>query len=221
MTYLETQHLTKRFRRGNTSFEAVDAVDLSVEKGEFVSIMGRSGSGKTTLLSLIAGLISPDGGDVLLEGQSIFSLTESDLTSLRNNSIGFMPQGRSLLGNLTAIDNVRLPFYLKPRQGGSLDRALELMDQLGIAHLSKSRPSELSGGEMRRVTLARALINEPGFVVADEPTSDLDLKSAEDLGELLREINSRGVTILVATHDRELSSKFGRVLEMAEGKLVR
>ncbi|MDR1110573.1 MAG: ATP-binding cassette domain-containing protein [Deltaproteobacteria bacterium] len=220
MVLLEAKGLVKGFRRGLAGFRAVDGVSLSVGQGEFVSLTGRSGSGKTTLLSLLAGLLGPDGGDVLLRGRSIFALGDAGLARLRNREIGFLPQGRSLLGNLTVLDNVRLPFHLARRQGGSRQRALELLGDLSLAHLAGNRPHELSGGELRRVALARALMNSPELVVADEPTGDLDLGTAASLIRLIRDINSRGVAFLVATHDLDLCRGLGRVLEMSGGRLV-
>ena len=217
---LEIRHLSKRYRRGGSWFNAVDNLSFRLENGEFVSLTGRSGSGKTTLLNMAIGLLSPDSGEVLLDGMNLFSLGDRERTALRNEKIGYVPQGRSLLGNLTALDNARLPFHLRRRQGNSRQKARELFARLDISRLENSYPAELSGGELRRVALARALINSPTLIIADEPTSDLDIDTAREILELFSSLNQQGISFLLATHDRELSRCGGRVLEMASGRWV-
>jgi putative ABC transport system ATP-binding protein len=217
---LRVRHLSKSYHRGETHFSAVGNVSFSLDQGEFVCLTGRSGSGKTTLLNMVIGLLSPDAGEILLDENNLFSLDERQRSSFRNEKIGYIPQGRSLLGNLTALDNARLPFHLRRRSGDSLQKARELFAELGISHLENSYPAELSGGELRRVALARALINSPELVIADEPTSDLDLDTAREIMELFSSLNARGVTFLAATHDPELGRCGGRVLKMSAGSLI-
>ncbi|MDR1546846.1 MAG: ATP-binding cassette domain-containing protein [Deltaproteobacteria bacterium] len=216
---LEARGLTKRWRRGQKSFEAVANAGFKLADGEFAVVVGRSGSGKTTLLNMLVGLLSPDDGEVFIDEVGLWSLDDGALSRLRNERIGYVPQGRSLLGSLTVLDNVRLPFHLAPRGGGSRARALELLDELGLGPMSDNYPADLSGGELRRATLARALINSPKFLVADEPTSDLDLATAREIVELLKNLNAQGLTVLAATHDEEMRAGAGRVMEMAGGEL--
>jgi putative ABC transport system ATP-binding protein len=217
---LEIRHLTKRYWLGKACFDAVSDISFSLDRGEFVSLTGRSGSGKTTLLNMVAGLLSPDSGEILADGVSLFSLDERKRSCFRNGKIGYIPQGRSLLGNLTALDNARLPFHLQRRSGDSLPKARELFAVLGIAHLEGSYPAELSGGELRRVALARALINSPELVIADEPTSDLDIETAREIMVLFSGLNAGGTAFLVATHDPLLSRGSGMVLEMNAGRVT-
>jgi putative ABC transport system ATP-binding protein len=217
---LEIRHLTKRYLRGRTCFDAVCNASFSLADGAFISLIGRSGSGKTTLLNMVIGLLGPDSGEVLVDGISLFSLDERQRSDFRNARIGYIPQGRSLLGNLTALDNARLPFHLRRRSGDSLHKARELFTQLGISHLENSYPAELSGGELRRVALARALINSPELLLADEPTSDLDIDTAREIWELFSRLNAQGVAFLVATHDVELSRRGNAIWEMHSGRLT-
>ncbi|MDR2076213.1 MAG: ABC transporter ATP-binding protein [Desulfovibrio sp.] len=217
---LEAHHLTKSYRRGQTHFNAVANASFSLDDGAFVSLIGRSGSGKTTLLNMAIGLLSPDSGEILVDGNNLFSLEERQRSDFRNEKIGYIPQGRSLLGNLTALNNTRLPFHLKRRSGDSLQKARELFSQLGISHLENSYPMELSGGELRRVALARALINSPELILADEPTSDLDIDTAREIWELFSRLNAQGVAFLVATHDVELSHRGNAIWKMHSGRLI-
>ncbi|MDR2055758.1 MAG: ABC transporter ATP-binding protein [Desulfovibrio sp.] len=217
---LKAYHLTKSYRRGQTHFDAVRNVSFSLTDEAFVCLIGRSGSGKTTLLNMAIGLLSPDSGEILVDGNNLFSLDEWQRSDFRNEKIGYIPQGRSLLGNLTALDNARLPFHLQRRSGDSLQKARELFDQLGISHLENSYPAELSGGELRRVALARALINSPELILADEPTSDLDIDTAREIWNLFSSLNEQGVAFLVATHDVELSHRGNATWEMHSGQLT-
>jgi putative ABC transport system ATP-binding protein len=216
---LQINHLSKRYVRSGW-FYAVYDISFCLEKGEFASLTGRSGSGKTTLLNMLIGLLSPDSGEILLDGINLFSMNDRERSALRNEKIGYVPQGRSLLGNLTALNNARLPFHLQHRPGDSFQKARELFADLGISHLENSYPAELSGGELRRVALARALINSPELIIADEPTSDLDIDTAHEILDLFFRLNRQGVSFLVATHDLEISRYGGTRLKMTSGKLV-
>jgi putative ABC transport system ATP-binding protein len=188
MGLLELKELTKEYKRGGRAFNAVNRANLSVEPGDFISIIGRSGSGKTTLLNMGAGLLNPTEGTVFFGGKDIYALRDKEISLLRNEKIGDVPQGQSLLSNFTVFDNVCIPWFLFRREGDVEGRAFILLEKVGISHLASSYPRELSGGEMRRAAIARALINEPRLLIADEPTSDLDAKTTEEIMKLFKAI---------------------------------
>jgi putative ABC transport system ATP-binding protein len=216
---LEADGLVKRYRRGAASFAAVDGVSLALDAGEFVCITGHSGSGKSTLLNLLAGFLAPDEGTVTFEGETLTTLGDAALSRLRNTLIGYIPQGHSILANLTVSDNVRLPFSLYRRSGDSTKRARELLERMGIAHLAEQYPSQLSGGELRRVSIARGLINEPLLLLADEPTGDLDPDASEAVMGLFSAIAASGTTVLAVTHEQENLRHATRHLTMASAHL--
>lgn len=222
MSLLSVKKLRREYERGGRRFAAVDNVTFSMECGESVSIIGRSGSGKTTFISMVAGLISPTEGEVILDGNDIFALDDAAASRLRNEVIGYIPQGASLLPALTALDNVRLPLYLSggKRAGDGDERGLALLEAMGLGNLRDAYPAAMSGGEMRRVAIARALINTPKVIIADEPTSDLDEDSAADVMRLLAQAHAQGTALLLVTHDTELAVIADRVMTMASGKLA-
>lgn len=219
MGLLELRELTKEYKRGQRAFNAVNSVNLSVERGDFISIIGRSGSGKSTLLNMSAGLLKPTTGTVFFDGQDIFGLTDRSISLLRNESIGFVPQGQSLLANFTVLENVCIPWFLFKREGEPEQRALSLLEKTGIDHLAASYPKELSGGEMRRVAIARALINKPSLLIADEPTSDLDAETTADIMKLLGDIAREGTAVLIVTHELDTLSYGNKVYAMNSGNL--
>ncbi|MFP3154315.1 ABC transporter ATP-binding protein [Lachnospiraceae bacterium ZAX-1] len=198
---LKTIALMREYQRGKVSFRAVNEVDLSLDEADFVCITGHSGSGKSTLLNLIAGLLSPTSGNIVFDGKELTTAHDRELSRIRNTQIGYIPQGHSILGNFTVLDNVRLPFYLYKRDGNPTVRANELLEQVGIAHLKRQYPAELSGGELRRISIARALINSPRILIADEPTGDLDPQNSEAIMELFARVAKEGTAVLVVTHD--------------------
>lgn len=216
---LQIKNVSKQYTRAGKNFAAVDNLSLNMQAGEFVSIIGRSGSGKTTLLNMIAGLLTPTSGEITFNGVNLFTLGDSAMARFRNCNIGYVPQGKSLLSNLTAVDNIRLPYYLTARKGGCLEKAHALLNEIGLGHLAESYPKSLSGGEMRRVAIARALINAPKLIIADEPTSDLDLETADEIIALLKRLNAQSTSILVVTHDLELARCGGRIIKIAAGRL--
>ncbi|MDR3137219.1 MAG: ABC transporter ATP-binding protein [Coriobacteriales bacterium] len=216
---LVARHLTKRYRRATSDFAAVDQVDLELGEKDFFCITGHSGSGKSTLLNLIAGFLAPDEGTVLLDGEKLSALDDVAASYLRNTQIGYIPQGSGVLANFTVGDNVRLPFYLHRRMGDPAQRAQTLLEQMGIAHLANQYPAQLSGGELRRVSIARALINKPCLLLADEPTSDLDPDAREAVMELFSAIARAGTAVLVVTHEQENLRHATRHLIMASGRL--
>jgi len=216
---LELSNLTKEYKRGAGNFNAVDNVNLSVQKGDFISIIGRSGSGKSTLLNMSAGLIVPTSGNVLFEGTDIFTLNDKKISFLRNEKIGYVPQGQSLLSNYTVLENVCLPWFLSKRSGTPAKRAFSLLEKTGISALCESFPKELSGGELRRVAIARSLINSPSLLIADEPTNDLDSETTEEVMKLLGEIAGEGTAVLIVTHELDTLSYGNKTYVMNNGNL--
>ena len=216
---LVISNLEKKFILGDRTVTAVNNVNLNVSDGDFISIIGRSGSGKSTLLNMISGLLVPTGGEIILDGKDISKISDEELSYLRNSEIGYIMQGKSLLQQLTVIENILLPFYLYKREGDPLNRARKLLEQIGIAHLENAYPSKLSGGELRRVAIARALINSPKILLADEPTSDLDRRNTLEIMKLFQEISGNGTSIIMVTHELDTIGYGNRVLQMDEGLL--
>ena len=216
---LTATNLTKEYKLGESVFTAVKGADLTVNSGEFVCITGRSGSGKSTLLNMIAGLLSPTAGKVTLDGKEIWKQNDAQASLARNARIGYISQGYSLLYGLDVLDNVRLPYYLHKRQGGAAEKALGLLEQVGIAYLKKAYPATLSGGEARRVSIARALVNSPQIVIADEPTGDLDWQTTQEIMRLFRQIAENGTAVLVVTHETDTASFGSRFYTMEAGFL--
>jgi putative ABC transport system ATP-binding protein len=220
MALLELRELTKEYQRGGRSFNAVNRASLSVEPGDFISVIGRSGSGKTTLLNMGAGLLRPTEGTVLFEGNDIHRLKDRELSFLRNEKIGYVPQGQSLLSNFTVFDNVCIPWFLFKREGDVEGRAFILLEKVGISHLAASYPKELSGGEMRRVSIARALINEPRLLIADEPTGDLDTRTTAEIMDLFSRIAQEGTAVLIVTHELDTLRYGNKTYAMDGGTLL-
>ncbi len=219
---IETRKLTKIYNLGEQEVVAVSNVNLTVEEGEFISIVGHSGSGKTTLLSLIGGLTRPTYGEVMIDGVNIWDLNDEELSRLRNRKIGFMFQFSSLIPTLTVKDNMLLPAALSGRVGNEeMRRARELLELVGLADKINAYPTQLSGGQQRRVAIARAFMNHPKIILADEPTGDLDEESEIQVMELLKAMNEKeGTTILLVTHNRELATQTQRTLVMKNGQLI-
>jgi putative ABC transport system ATP-binding protein len=218
---LELKQLSRVYDTGDiASFTAVDNVDLDIMRGDFVSIIGRSGSGKSTMLNMIVGLLRPTFGKILINGADLWSMNDKDMAKMRNSKIGYIPQGLSLLSNLTILDNVRLPFYLAKREGNCIDRAMNLLGEMRIQNLAERYPAQLSGGEIRRVAIARALVNNPEVLIADEPTGDLDEETTKEVMKLFSEIYSKGITILMVTHEYDITRYGNRVCTMSSGKLI-
>ena len=220
MGLLELRELSKEYRRGGRAFNAVNGVSLSVEPGDFISIIGRSGSGKTTLLNMGAGLLNPTRGTVFFEGKDIYTLRDKDISFLRNEKIGYVPQGQSLLSNFTVFDNVCIPWHLFRREGDIEGRAFILLEKVGISHLASSYPKELSGGEMRRAAIARALINEPRLLIADEPTGDLDARTTAEIMNLFKAISQEGTAVLIVTHELDTLDYGNKTYSMDAGNLA-
>jgi ABC-type lipoprotein export system ATPase subunit len=213
--------LRKEYGRGTGLLRAVDGVDLDVARGETVAVMGPSGCGKSTLLHLLGGLDRPSGGEVWLDGARIDGLGEKSLARLRRSAIGFVFQGFHLMEELTAVENVELAALLagrSPRE--SRRRAAELLDRVGLGGRARSLPSELSGGQRQRVAVARALVNEPAVVLADEPTGNLDSAATLDVLQLFDDLHRAGQTLIIVTHDARIAATADRLLTMRDGAIV-
>jgi putative ABC transport system ATP-binding protein len=220
MGILELRELSKEYKRGGRAFNAVNRASLSVEPGDFISVIGRSGSGKTTLLNMGAGLLTPTEGTVFFEGKDIYGLKDKEISFLRNGKIGYVPQGQSLLSNFTVFENLCIPWYLFKREGDVEGRAFILLEKVGISHLASSYPKELSGGEMRRAAIARSLINEPRLLIADEPTSDLDALTTAEIMGLFKAIAQEGTAVLIVTHELDTLDYGNRTYSMDAGNLL-
>jgi ABC-type lipoprotein export system ATPase subunit len=218
------EQVTKTYTLGKgSSVSAIHGVSLEIEQGEFVLIVGRSGSGKTTLLNLVAGLTQPTSGKVLIDGTDLWGLTDQQQSFLRSQRIGFVFQFPSLLPTLTVLENVILPtvFASKQEAGQTRDRAIELLQKVSLMDKLAAYPRQLSAGQQQRVVIARALMNRPLMLLADEPTSNLDEKTELEIMELFHDLHiSMGITIVMVTHMRQLVSYGTRAIEMANGQVV-
>ena len=217
---LKASDISKTFKRREEDFYAVKNVDFSLSKGEFVFICGRSGSGKTTFLNPLAGLLNADSGTVLYNDKNIFDFSDNEKSFYRNEYIGFVPQTIGSLPNLSVLDNVRLPHFLFKRDGEGKDRALFLLEMMGIAGLKDELPKNLSGGETKRMLIARALMNSPTVLIADEPTSDLDASTTKDVMSALKSINAEGTAVIIVTHDNDILSSDIKTYTMSDGCLA-
>lgn len=219
MNLINVNNLSKSFRRGERDFFAIDNVSFDVKEKDFINIIGKSGSGKTTLLTLLSAIIEPTSGDIFVEGKNLSKMDDEEKSGYRNEFIGYVPQSLGTLPTLNVLDNVRLPYFFKKREGNGVERARMLLDMCGILDLENDFCKNLSGGELKRVLIARALMNEPKILIADEPTSDLDSKTTIEIMNMLKEINEKGTTIIIVTHDNDLLKYGSRLLEMTDGKL--
>lgn len=219
MKLINVLNLSKSFKRGERDFFAIENVSFDVNKGDFINIVGKSGSGKSTLLTLLSAIIEPTSGDIIVEDQKISNMNDDMKSLYRNEFIGYVPQSLGTLPTLNVLDNVRLPYFFKNRDGSGSERAKMLLDMCGILDLKDDFCKNLSGGELKRVLIARALMNSPKVLIADEPTSDLDSKTTIEIMDMLKEINDKGTTIIIVTHDNDLLKYGSRLLEMEDGKL--
>ena len=219
---IECRQLNKTYESDNITVSAVNNVDLSIERGEFAVILGHSGSGKTTLLSLIGGLTVPDSGEVLVNGVENWSQSDEALSDMRNTAIGFIFQFASLIPTLTALENVLLPLSFGKNPKGDYQQAQDILDLVGLKDKTNSFPSQLSGGQQRRIAIARAFINQPDIILADEPTGDLDEETERDILQIFKGYNSRGTTFVTVTHNVHLveSQNNARVFHMRQGILT-
>lgn len=219
---LKAENLSKRYMRktGQANyFHAVKGVSLGLRRGELTVLMGRSGSGKTTLLHMLSGLLTPTEGKVWLDDTDLYALDDRRLSRIRNEKLGVVPQGRSAVDTLTVLENILLPGQM---YGGGVDvsAAARWMDALGIAHLRDARPAELSGGELRRMAIARALTRDPDVLLADEPTGDLDDENTEIVLQHLQNSAREGVSVLLVTHETTAANYADRIYRMEKGELL-
>jgi len=223
MAMVEAQNLVKTYHMGVTEVQALQGVDLVVEKGEFLSVMGRSGSGKSTLLHLLGCLDRPTEGTVFIDGVEVTALRRRKLPRIRQQMVGFVFQQFNLLPSLTALENVMLPLrYSRVGRAEGRKRARELLERTGLGDRWAHRPAELSGGEQQRVAVARALVNQPAIVLADEPTGELDTHTAAEIVALLKDLNeTQGQTFIMVTHDPGVAKETGRTVYLSDGKIVR
>ena len=220
MTILETKDLRKFYGSGDTQVKALDGVDLSVENGEFVAIVGTSGSGKSTLLHMLGGLDRPTSGSVTVEGQDIFSLKDEALTIFRRRKIGFVFQAYNLVPVLSVYENIVLPIQL---DGGTVDQGYvdQIVQALGLENKLNSLPSQLSGGQQQRVAIARALATKPAIVLADEPTGNLDTRTSQDVLSLMKVTGQKfAQTMVMITHNEEIAQLADRIVRIEDGRIV-
>ena len=218
---IEINEVSKVYKMGKEKVVALNNVSLKIDKGEFVAIIGPSGSGKSTLMHIVGGLDSPTSGTISIEGHDISRLKDKQLSKYRNEKIGFVFQAFNLENSQTALENVMMPLIFagiskKERK----ERALKALEQVGLKDLAKHKPNEMSGGQRQRVSIASALVNNPEIIFADEPTGNLDSKSGENIMQLFKEINAKGFTVIMVTHNPEEANKAKRVIKIKDGEIT-
>lgn len=218
---IKLSQIRKTYKQGGNEIRALDGIDLHITDGEFVAIMGPSGSGKSTLLNVLGALDRPDHGRYLLNQEEISAMDDDAASDIRNRSIGFVFQSFHLLPRLTVLENVLLPQrYSNTPDAQAETRARQLLERIGLAQRMDHKPGELSGGQLQRAAIARALLNQPALLLADEPTGNLDSKSAADVLGLLGELHMNGQTLVLVTHDPAVAAKAQRTIHLADGKVA-
>ena len=221
MAILEVQDLTKKYGEGDSEVVAVNHISFSVEKGEFVAITGASGSGKSTLMNMIGGIDTPTSGEVRIDGRSISSMSEDELAIFRRRNLGMIYQFYNLIPTLTAEENIVLPWRLDGRKRND-EKVKEILSVLGLSQRAGHLPGQMSGGQQQRVSIGRALINDPAFILADEPTGNLDSKTSGEIIDLLKYTNEKlGQTILLITHDEKIALSADRIITIGDGRIIR
>ncbi len=221
MTFIQISGLKRYYSLGGVVVKALDGIDVSIERGELLCLMGPSGSGKSTLLNVLGGLDTPDEGTIVVDGQDISRLDENGLALYRQRKIGFVFQSFNLITSMTALQNVEYPMIfagIPPAE--RRERALEILRQVGLADRTHHRPTELSGGQQQRVALARSMVNRPQILLGDEPTGNLDSRTGEEILTMLQELNRQGQTIILVTHDPRVSAHATRTIHMLDGRIV-
>ena len=222
MEILKVEHLKKTYGEGENAVHALDDVSFSVEKGEFVAIIGQSGSGKSTLMNIIGCLDVPTEGTYILNGQNVSKLSDNELSDIRNQEIGFIFQGFNLIANLTAQENVELPLIYRgvPKKERH-ELSVAALKKVGLAHRMDHRPSEMSGGQQQRVAIARAIAQAPPVILADEPTGNLDSASSMEILDILKQLHAENRTVILITHDNDIAKQAKRVIRIKDGKIER
>ena len=222
MELLRADNLYKTYLMGEMSVQALSGVSFTVERGEFISIMGASGSGKSTLMNILGCLDTPTGGKYILEGKDVSGLSRDELADIRKHRIGFVFQGFNLLPRMTALENVKMPLLYNEVPTDERDaRAMEALEMVGLGDRAHHQPQQLSGGQQQRVAIARALVNGSSIILADEPTGNLDSESSRELMDLFSELNSRlGRTIVQVTHEPDMAAYTGRIISFRDGSIV-
>jgi len=215
--------LSKTYTVGEVEVHALKSIDLSIDEGEFVAIMGSSGSGKSTLMNLIGCLDKPTSGEYFLDGVDTRSLSKNEYAKIRNQKIGFVFQGFNLLARTTALENVELPLmYDRYQRIKEPDKkAIEVLERVGLGDRIHHEPNQLSGGQQQRVAIARALVNEPSLILADEPTGNLDSKMSVEVFSLFQNLNDEGITIVLVTHERDFAKFAKRIVELKDGRIIK
>ena len=221
---IEVRELTKVYGADDTEVRALDGVNVDVQRGEFVAIMGHSGSGKSTLMNILGCLDRPTGGAYILDGRDVSQLDKNELASVRNQKIGFVFQSFNLLPRMSALTNVSLPMLYNGAEKLSAKdreaRAAKALESVGLGNRLHHRPNQLSGGQQQRVAIARALINQPALILADEPTGNLDSKSSVDIMNILHQLHAQGTTIVMVTHETDVAAHAQRVICVKDGKVI-
>lgn len=217
---IHIENMKKIYNPGENEVRALDGIDLDIEKGDLVAIVGHSGSGKSTLMNMLGCLDTPTSGKYVLDGQDVASITDNQLADVRNKEIGFIFQGFNLISNLDAVGNVELPLvYRGVSKNERKQLAMEALKSVGLEDRMKHKPNEMSGGQQQRVAVARAVAAKPPIILADEPTGNLDTKSTQEIMEILKELHRSGRTVIIITHDEEIASQAHRVIRILDGRI--
>lgn len=218
---IKLEGINKEYILGKTKVKVLEDVNININKGEFVGIVGQSGSGKSTLSNIIAGLLKPTGGKVEIEGKDIWSLGDRKISEFRNKTLGFVFQSFNLIPGMTALENVMLPLaYSKIKHKNRIEYAKEELLKVGLEDRIYHKPNEMSGGQMQRVSIARAMINKPKIIIADEPTGNLDSDSSDVIINLIKQINKNGVTVIMVTHNLDYKKHFTKLITLRNGKII-
>ena len=218
---IELKDIHKSYRIGDSEFTVLKGIDLQIEEGEFIALMGPSGSGKSTLLNIVGCLDRPTSGQFLLLGQEISQTSDDELARVRREELGFIFQTFNLIGRISVLKNVEVPMMLSGvTREKRKERALKLLESVGIAHRSNFSPQNISGGERQRVAIARALANNPKIIIADEPTGNLDLKNSDEVMKILNNLYKEGRTIIMVTHNPEITENCSRVIRLRDGRIL-